>query len=287
MKFSYFNEGTKGFGLTKVSRGLTGFISTIAPRFSAFVGKQILMRPYGKRSYNNTCATPERELNLQTSMGLARINLFGQGDQVIIVSHGWADSSQSFNKMIISLTEQGFLVAAIDHIGHGKSTGNKSHLLSFIETTDLLINHFNEERINIKGIVGHSMGAIATLNLPCSLLEGKKIILISSPINFFELMFEKVENVGISRKLLKRVLENISQKYGKKWQQLSSEHHRDKLALDLTFIHDRNDRFAPFTDLETFLQDEKPHLVTTSGLGHTRILGDTGVINNITQVLAT
>jgi len=287
MKFSYFNEGNKGFGLTMLSRGITGFISTIAPRFSSFAGKHILMRPHGKRIYNDGCITPEKELNLFTSMGKAHINLFGQGNQVIIVSHGWADSSQSFNKMILSLTEQGYLVAAIDHIGHGKSTGNKSHLLSFIETMELLIEHFIEERIDVKGIVAHSMGAIATLNLPHYLLEDKKIILISSPINFFELMFEKVEQVGISRKLLKRVLENISHKYGKKWQQLSSEYHRDKLTLDMTFIHDRHDRFAPITDLESFLQDEKPRILTTSGLGHTRILGDTSVIDNITQVLAT
>jgi pimeloyl-ACP methyl ester carboxylesterase len=287
MKFSYLNESSNGFGLPMVSRSLTGFISTIAPRFSAFIGKHLLLRPYGKRSYSDTYVTPVRELNLFTSMGKAHINLFGQGEQVIVVSHGWADSSQSFNKMIISLTEQGYLVAAIDHIGHGKSTGNKSHLLSFIETIELLIEHFNEERINIKGIVSHSMGAIATLNLPHYLLKDKKIILISSPINFFELMYKKVEQAGISRKLLKRALENISHKYGKKLHQLSSEHHRDKLALDLTFIHDRNDRFAPFTDIETFLQDEKPRLLATSGLGHTRILGDTNVIDNITQVLAT
>ena len=287
MKFSYFNEETKGLGFNSISRGITSIISTVAPRFSAYIGKHILLRPYGKRSYSETFTAPENEISLQTSIGKAHINLFGHGEQVVIVSHGWADSSQSFNKMIKSLTGQGYTVAAIDHIGHGKSTGNRSHLLSFIETLELLIKYFNEQNIDIKGIVGHSMGAIATLNLPHSLLEDKKIILISSPINFFELMFEKVEHVGISRKFLKRVLENISHKYGKKWYQLSSENHRDKLALDLTFIHDRNDRFAPFIDLDTFLQDEKPRLVVTSGLGHTRIIGDTKVIDNITQVLAT
>jgi len=287
MKFSFFNERSNSFGLTTLSRGLTSIIGTFAPRFSAYVGKNLLLRPYGKRNYSEACISPIQELILATSIGKAHINLFGHGEQVIIVSHGWADSSQSFNKMILSLTEQGYLVAAIDHIGHGKSTGNKSHLFSFIETIELLIEHFNNQSIAIKGIVAHSMGAVATLNLSRNILKNKKIILISFPNNFFELMFEKVEQVGISRKLLTRVLESISRQYGKRWQQLSSVHHREKLALDLTFIHDRNDRFAPFTDLETFLKNEKPRLVATSGLGHTRILGDTSVIDNITQVLAT
>lgn len=287
MKFSYFNQGAKGFGVTTVALAITGFISTVAPGFSAFVGKQILLRPHGKRHYNEGFAAPQRTLNLPTSLGNAQVNLFGQGSQVIIISHGWADSSQSFNQMILSLTEQGYLVAAVDHIGHGKSTGAHSHLLSFIETMELLVGHFYEERLEVKGIIGHSMGAVATLNLPHHLLENKKIILISSPIKFFDLMFEKVEQVGISRKLLIRTLESIAKTYGKAWQQLSLKHQRSKLALDLTFIHDRNDRFAPFDDIEQFLQTEKNPLIATEGLGHTRILGDTGVIGQITQVLAT
>lgn len=286
MKFSYFNNGDSKFGLTSIARGITATISTLAPRFSAFAGENILMKPYSRRKYDHRQLAPNKELNLQTSMGIAHVNLFGSGNRVIIVSHGWGDTSHSFQEMIVSLTQQGYVVAAIDHIGHGKSSGNKSHLLSFIESLELLIEHFHEDRVTVDAIIGHSMGAIAALNLPSYLLENKKIILISSPINFFELMFEKVEQAGISRKLLFRVLEKISHQQGKTWQQLTSQSNRDKLALDLTFIHDRQDRYAPFNDVAEFLQQEKNTLIETEGLGHSRILSDTNVINNITQILA-
>jgi hypothetical protein len=99
-------------------------------------------------------------------------------------------------------------------------------------------------------------------------------------------MFQKVEQVGISRKMLKRVLESVSRKYGKTWQQLAAESHREKLTLDITFIHDLNDRFAPFDDVKYFLNQEKNTLIATEGLGHRKILGDTKVIENISQVLA-
>ena len=286
MKFSYFNNGGSRFGLTSIARGFTATLSTFAPKFSALLGENVLMKPYSRRSYNFEHIKPVKELNLLTSMGTAHVNLFGAGNRVIIVSHGWGDNSESFQEMIISLTEQGYTVAAIDHIGHGRSSGNNSHLLSFIETLELLLEQFNEERIEVDAIIGHSMGAIATLNLPSYLLESKKIILISSPINFFELMFEKVEQAGISRKLLTRVLESISHKHGKQWQQLTTENNRDKLALNLTFIHDRQDRYAPFADVTQYLQQEKNTLIETQGLGHRRILSDTNVIKNITQVLS-
>lgn len=286
MKFSYFNNGGSKLGLTAILRGVTATISTLAPGLSSFLGENILMKPYSKRQYNFGEIRPDNELNLQTSMGNVHVNLFGLGSRVIIVSHGWGDTSKSFQEMIIYLTQQGYMVAAIDHIGHGKSSGNKSHLLSFIESLELLIEQFREDRIAIEGIIGHSMGAIATLNLPSYLLENKKIILISSPINFFELMFEKVEQAGISRKLLSRVLENISHKHGKTWRQLTTENNRNKLTLDFTFIHDRQDRYAPFSDVTDFLKQEKTTLIETEGLGHRRILSDTSVINDIAQVLA-
>jgi len=286
MKFSYFNNGRNRFGLSSIGRSITAAMSVLAPNISSKLGENILLKPYGKRRYVFDLIKPEKELNLSTSMGVAHVNLFGTGNRVIIVSHGWGDTSKSFQQMILSLTQQGYTVAAIDHIGHGKSSGKTSHLFSFVETLELLTEQFNEDRIKVEAIIGHSMGAIATLNLPSYLLKNKKIILISSPIKFFELMFEKVEQVGISKKLLISVLEGISYKRGKKWQHLTTESNRDKLALDITFIHDRYDKYAPFSDLYNFLQQEKTSLIETEGLGHRKILSDTNVIHNITQVLA-
>lgn len=286
MKFSYFNTSKGKFGLTAVARGFTKSMSVLTPRFSSFLGENVLMKPYGRRRYNFKGVGPNKELNLQTSMGNVHVNLFGHGNKVIIVSHGWGDNSRSFQEMILALTAQGYAVAAIDHIGHGKSSGSKSHLLSFIESLELLIEQFNEERIPVSAIIAHSMAAIATLNLPKYLLENKKIILISSPVNFFELMFEKVEQVGISRKFLTVVLNKISHKYGTTWQQLRTENNQNKLALDMTFIHEQHDKYAPFSDVERFLHKQRTKLIETQGLGHTRILSDTSVINNINQVLA-
>ncbi|WP_462160150.1 alpha/beta hydrolase [Pseudoalteromonas sp. GB56] len=177
MKFSFFNESSgHKLGLTSVTRGLTSVLSKLAPRLSASVGNRILLQPRGKREYDFKDFPSHREMNIMTSIGVAHVNLFGSGDKLVVISHGWADNSYSFQRMIRSLIEQGYLVAALDHIGHGKSSGNKSHLLSFIETMELLLGKFAEERLHVEAIIGHSMGAYATLNLPHQLLEDKKII---------------------------------------------------------------------------------------------------------------
>ncbi len=286
MKFNYFNQAKKGFGAASIGRGITGGISTLSPRFSSYIGKKLLMKPHGVRQYEFSKTQPTKEINLYTSLGKVHVNLFGHSNKLVLVSHGWGDTSACFDSIIEALLAQGFMVAAIDHIGHGKSAGNKSHLPSFIESLDILLEQLNEDKVDVVAIIAHSMGAIATLNLPTYLLENKKIILVSSPIKFFELMFEKVEQFGISKKLLSNVISNISQDYGTSLSQLTTENHRSKLALDITFIHDNQDRYAPFDDLSQFLSQEKNTLIATQGLGHRKILSDTSVINHITQVLA-
>ena len=285
MKFSYFGNSNKKLGLAALGRGITAFLSDLAPSFSAHLGSNVLMRPYSKRHYHEGVIKADGELRLQTSMGIAHVNLYGHGSNVVIVSHGWADNSQTFQHLVANLVDQGYFVAAIDHIGHGKSSGTKSNLPNFIESLELLIEHFEHERVTIKSIIGHSMGAIATFNLPFETLKPRKIILISSPIKLFELMFKKVEQAGISKKLLTKTLEKVCHPYGVTWQELTSESNRGKLKLPITFIHDRFDKYAPFSDVEKFLDQEKNDLVVTEGLGHRNILRDTKVIDRIAQVI--
>ena len=82
------------------------------------------------------------------------------------------------------------------------------------------------------------------------------------------------------------MLEKISHQHGKTVQQLTTENNRNKLALDVTFIHDRKDRYAPFADVTDYLKQQNTKLIATEGLGHSRILSDTTVINEISQVLS-
>jgi len=286
MKLNYFKEPASEVKLFSISRIITHKLSVLSPMLSAYIGKKLLLKNNGTRHYANDCIQAEKELKLKTSFGVAHVNLFGKGKKVIVVSHGWADTSSCFSSLVKNLKKQGYTIAAVDHIGHGKSSGNTSHLLSFINTLELLIDRLNEDKLKVHGIIGHSMGALATFNLPQEHLKNKKIILISSPINFFELLFEKVEQLGISENLLKRVLESLAGQAGITWQQLAMKNSCSKLKLDISFIHDRFDRYAPFQEVNSFLNQEKNTLFITEGLGHRRILGDTEVIEYITKVLA-
>ncbi|ALO40873.1 alpha/beta hydrolase [Pseudoalteromonas phenolica] len=285
MKFNYFNNKRRRIGLQSITRFLSSGLTSLPPKMSLSVGSKLLLNPFGKRNYDFELVSPDEVHNIETSLGLAHVAVFGEGEQLILISHGWADNSSGFEAMIAHFIEQGFKVAAIDHIAHGKSSGKQSHLLNFIETITATVQYFEQRNDHIHAIVAHSMGAVATLNLPIHLLEDKKLVLIATPVKFFELMFEKVDAAGISPKLLIHVLEGISAQFGKHWKTLCLTQHTEKLTDKLYFIHDEQDRFACYKSVSAFLNNQKPSLFTTQGLGHRKLLGDTKVIEHITKVI--
>jgi hypothetical protein len=65
MKFSYFKNSKGNFGFNSIARGITESLSLLTPRFSAYIGEKILLKPYGRRRYNFKAIEPEKELNLQ------------------------------------------------------------------------------------------------------------------------------------------------------------------------------------------------------------------------------
>lgn len=285
MKFSYFNNQQHTSLINRVSRGVTGGAANWLPSLSTKLGKFLLMSPHGRREYQLTDLPATRSMRLFTSMGWVHVNLFGNGQQMVILSHGWADHSGSFTGIINALVNQGYCVAAIDHIGHGQSQGKQSNLMVFIEALDILLTRLADERAQVIGLVGHSMGAAAMLSLPEYHLKGKRLVLISTPVKFFEVMFERVSQAGISGKMLTLVLEALSRR-GMHWRKIQQLILNNSNGENVTFIHDREDSYAPFNHLIDVMGESKSRLKTTSGLGHRKILRDNAVIDEVTQILS-
>jgi len=285
MAFSYFDTGKRS-PLKKVGLQVTGLISQLFPRLSNYIGYKLLLNTHAPKRTQFTELKASQQFVLDSRAGHFTVHVFGLGNKVALVSHGWGETSSSFEKLISSLLDQGFKVVAIDHVGHGQSQGTQSHLLSFIESLELTIAHFEKQGDSVDTLIGHSMGGMAILNLPETTLQNAKIILISVPVQFFTIMFETVERFGISRKLVKGLLETITPKYGKTWLELQSENQLFKLHDQILFIHDENDRLAPIGDTVEYVSKAPATLIKTQGLGHKRILSDTGVIEQIRAKLA-
>ena len=218
-------------------------------------------------------------------MGSVTLHEFkGTGDKQVFLSHGWADSTNRFTYLINALLANNYTVWSIDHIGHGRSEGDIAHLFGFIDGLTESIKYINKRSKNpLNNFVGHSMGALALLNLD---LKDSKLMLISMPAYFFENMFQRIGQNGFSEAFLENTLYKVSKKYNKNWKELSPQNNLDKIERNDSFIiHDKEDPVCSYQNLMEITKENKYKLISTERLGHLKILKDDFVLDQITNNL--
>lgn len=277
MKNIYFGNGLNN-ELKKVIYFTSSLAYKIAPKMTLQTSKRLLLNPYGQRDVALRSIISTDEIKVKSLLGDINLYKFGDGNKHVLLVHGWADNIKCFQDFIPKLLAQGYTVWAFDQIGHGKSEGDRSHLFGFIDGLKSVIKMLESKGVFIESLIAHSMGAVSILNLDKEFLATKKIVFISVPANLFEDMFEKIARVGISDKILHGVLESISLKYNLNWRLLHPKEHKDKVHQNILFIHDEDDQFCRFENVQNYVEDLNVRLIKTKSLGHRRILKDRSVI---------
>jgi pimeloyl-ACP methyl ester carboxylesterase len=84
---------------------------------------------------------------------------WGEGDEVVILCHGFLDHGASFRDVGASLAARGFRAVAFDFRGHGETEwigrGGYYHFPDYAMDLEALVEHLGLERFHL---VGHSMG---------------------------------------------------------------------------------------------------------------------------------
>lgn len=86
---------------------------------------------------------------------------------VLLIAHGLAEHSGRYEHFAAFFVAHGYAVFALDHIGHGKSDGDRCHIGQFSEYTDGISLLLDRARAKCPGIrvvlVGHSMGGLIAM----------------------------------------------------------------------------------------------------------------------------
>ena len=88
---------------------------------------------------------------------------------VLLIAHGLAEHSGRYEHFAAFFNARGYAVHAMDHLGHGKSEGDRCHIRQFSDYTDgvsLLLDRVREECPGVPVfLVGHSMGGLIATRL--------------------------------------------------------------------------------------------------------------------------
>jgi len=88
----------------------------------------------------------------------------GKSKAVLLIVHGLAEHSGRYMNVVNHFVPLGYAVYALDHIGHGKSSGTRVYVERFQEYTDTLKTYFDMvrdwQRDQPVFLMGHSMGGL-------------------------------------------------------------------------------------------------------------------------------
>lgn len=208
---------------------------------------------------------------------------WGQGP-TILLAHGWSGCGGQLAAFVEPFVSADFSVLTWDAPGHGRSEGDRSDLLEFAA----LIGVLARREGRVRAIVAHSLGGAAAAIACAAGAPAERLVLIGAaadPADYFRWF---LEILGFSDVRRAATMIRLERKYPSLW----SEANVLKAAVSLEktpalVVHDRDDREVPFADAEEIVRSWPGALLyATRGLGHRRILRDSGVVNHVGRFLA-
>lgn len=258
-------------------RGALRILSRTSPGVASRLAMDLFMTPRRHR-------TPDREKALLADATPFDVRLgdsttikawsWGEGPLVLLV-HGWEGRGSQLASFVRPLVGDGYRVVAFDAPGHGASDGNRSSLPHFTYA----IRGVAEATAEPHAIIAHSLGcAAATLALK-ERLGANRLVFISPPLEPVDYTARFGEILDLDPEIVQGLQRRIEQRFLRKWSDYSLSLTAKEMTAPLLVIHDRDDRETYWSEGNA-LSEVWPgaRMISTSGLGHRRILRDAEVI---------
>lgn len=265
-------------------RGTFRMLSHLSPRVASRLAGEIFRRP---RHF----AAPQRELQLMRdaepigfTVGGTRIAAWrwGSGPAVLLV-HGWEGRGSQMAPFAAPLVAAGFSVITFDAPGHGQSSGRTSSLPHFAWA----LRRVAQRAGDAYGVVAHSFGCAAATLAVRDGLPSEKLVFVAPPLNPREYVRKFGAMLGLSEPVIDALDARFEERFLRTWDDYSLTGSAPAMKAALLVLHDTDDAETPLAGgvrlSETW---PRARLVTTSGLGHRRILRDREVIETATAFFA-
>ncbi len=217
-----------------------------------------------------------------------RGHVWGAGPVVYLV-HGWGGRGSQLTAYVEPLVAAGHRVVLFDAPSHGDSdpgrTGrNRTHGVEMGQALDAVVARFGPAH----AVVAHSLGTISTfLTLRFGWLSTERLVLLAPMVEAASLFdfFQSTLGFGPrTRRAFDREVQSFVGVGVEEFDARVQAAHVD--GVPTLVVHDRKDPQTPYGDAAA-LVDALPdaHLVTTTGLGHRRILRDPAVVERVLRFL--
>ena len=220
---------------------------------------------------------------------LVRGAVWGDGPTVYLV-HGWAGDSRQMAPLVEPLVAAGHRVVAYDGPSHGRSDAGpsgprRSHAVEFADALAAVASVHGPAR----AVVAHSMGAMATMvALGQGRLSAERLVFVAPMHELRSYLDQFAAGLSLGRRARRRLDASLEARVGILVEDFDLLGMAECVGTPpLLVVHDRNDRRLAWA-ASAELVDRWPgaRLVTTEGLGHSRLLGDRAVHEEVVRFVS-
>lgn len=226
-----------------------------------------------------------RQSMLDHPHGPLAIYQWGEGQETILMLHGWSGRGSQMGAFAGPLVDAGYRVVALDAPGHGQSHGKSTTLFEISDALFAVAGQYGP----VKAVIAHSFGAfVLAYTLKHTDLRIEKAVCISTPSEGMFLLNSFCHALRLNEAVKQKFLHFFEVDFGEDiWTRLSSENNTRQLDVPALILHDKDDTDVPWQlseKLAGYWPNARLHL--TEGLGHRRILRNQQVIGIVRDFIA-
>jgi pimeloyl-ACP methyl ester carboxylesterase len=201
---------------------------------------------------------------------------WGEGPTILLV-HGWAGQAAQLSSFVAPLVAAGFHVVAFDQPAHGQSPGRRATVVDFAAAVAAV----GARLAPIHGVVGHSLGATATVMAARAGLPVERVVLLAPPADPAPFAHGFARRMGLPPARADGVVALARQLIADAGPAVPLTPRAPALLL-----HDRADPEVPFAHSEAISAVwPGSQLRPLDGLGHRKLLRDPAVIEAVVAFL--
>ena len=211
---------------------------------------------------------------------------WGDGANPVLMVHGWESRGSRCAALAKELLARGFSPVTFDAPGNGDSEGNRTTLLEYSAIIEELHHRYGPFR----AIVSHSFGTLATFHALRAGVKADKVVTVCGVSEFGYLVDVFSDTLGLTAKLHSDLTARFAGLFPQEqdvYRRFSATYEAENVTFPVLVVHDENDLKVSMRQAQTMVEAfPKARLVTTSGLGHSRILVDPTTLGVIADFVA-
>jgi pimeloyl-ACP methyl ester carboxylesterase len=175
-----------------------------------------------------------------------------------------------------ALRAAGYAVVAFDQPGHGRSDAGRCTMACFARTLRGVAHRLGP----FEAVVGHSMGGAAAMLALADGAQAKRVVLVAPAADPDAATRRFARKVGLVGGIVPRIQRHLEVQTGVTVHDLAVHVRAPSLAVPALIIHDLADTEVPWEEGESYARHwPGARLLSTSGLGHSRIVNDAATID--------